>query len=170
MEVDWDELMELADEISSENLSKASKECYNSRIHSYEKVMTRLDNDAYPIDIEKMKGFIMFQYKNKNRKFNTLIGYITGFSNYFQQNNLPNLTKDITFKNFKSGLRRRLLGSFCPNAKLPFEISWFEAISTEFPLNQLDNRVFFLYMTLSFTAFVRISELLNLKKKKNSNF
>lgn len=38
----------------------------------------------YPIDIEKMKGFIMFQYKNKNRKFNPLIGYITGFSNYFQ--------------------------------------------------------------------------------------
>lgn len=76
--------MELEDEISSENLSNASKECYNSRMHSYEKVMTSFKKDVYPIDIEKMKGFIMFQYKEKNRKFNTLIGYITGFSNYFQ--------------------------------------------------------------------------------------
>ena len=40
MEVDWDELMELVDEISSENLSNASKECYNSRIRSYEKVIS----------------------------------------------------------------------------------------------------------------------------------
>ena len=143
MEGVWGDLMELADEISSENLSNASKECYNSRIHCYEKVMSILGKNAYPIDLEKMKGFIMFQYKNKNRKYNTLIGYITGFSNYFQQNNLPNLTKDITFKNFKSGLRRRLLGNFCPNAKLPFEINWFEIISKEFPLNQFDNRIFF---------------------------
>ena len=171
MEVDWDELMELADEISSENLSKASKECYNSRIRSYEKVMTSLDKDAYPIDIDKMKGFIMFQYKNKNRKFNTLIGYITGFSNYFQQNNLPNLTKDITFKNFKSGLRRRLLGSFCPKAKLPFEIGCFEAISTEFPLNQLDNRVFFYIYDFVFYRVCKNFRTTQFKKKKrNSNF
>ena len=167
-EEDWDELMEMADEISSENLSSASKECYKSRINNYEKVITALHKNPYPIDIEKMKGFIMFQFKKK-RKFNTLIGYITGFSNYFEQNKLPNLTKDITFKNFKSGLRRRLVGSSYPNAKLPFEAQWFDAISEEFPLNQYDNRIFFFYMTLSYTAFLRISELINLKKRP-SNF
>ena len=93
----------------------------------------------------------IFDYENINTKID-IPCYINSFFG-------------VTFKNIKSGLRRRLLGNFCPNAKLPFETDWFETISKEFPLNQLDNRIFFFYMTLSFTAFLRISELLNLKKK-----
>lgn len=161
---EWSDLINMADEISHENISDASKECYNSRIRTYENVLSKLNKDPYPIDIEKMQGFLIYQLKN-GRKYNTLVGYITGFSNFFNQNVLPNLTKDILFKNFKSGLRRRLLGNICPNAKLPFDINWFNIIPQQFPLNQFDNRLFFLYMTLSFTAFLRISELLQLTKK-----
>lgn len=164
MSADWNQLLQMADEVSAENISESSKSIYSSRIHVYETVLTNFQQNPYPISIESMKGFLMFQAQS-GKKYNTIIGYISGFNNYFNQNSLPNLTKDITFKNFKSGLRRRFLGNSCPNAKLPFDVSWFDQIANEFPLNQYDNRLFFLYMTLSFSGFLRISELLNLKKK-----
>lgn len=164
MSEDWNQLLQMAEEVSAENISESSKSIYNSRIHVYETVLQKLQQNPYPISTESMKGFLMYQLQ-KGKKYNTLVGYISGFSHYFDQNSLPNLTKDIIFKNFKSGLRRRLLGNSCPNAKLPFDVSWFEKIANEFPLNQYDNRLFFLYMTLSFSGFLRISELLNLKKK-----
>ena len=56
-------------------------------------------------------------------------------------------------------------GNNCPKAKLPFDVNWFNIIPQYFNLNQMDDRIFFFYMTLSFSGFLRISELLNLQKK-----
>lgn len=39
------ELIDLAEKISFDNISDASKECYNSRIRTYEKILTKLKKD-----------------------------------------------------------------------------------------------------------------------------
>ena len=57
------------------------------------------------------------------------------------------------------------MGDTCPNAKLPFEITWFQLIIDNYPLNMYENRLLFFYMTLAFSAFLRISELMSLKKQ-----
>ena len=110
-----------------------------------------------------MKGFIVNQI-NKGRTYSTIVAYIQALKNYFDDNKLDNLTKDISFKHFKSGIRRYLKGETCPNAKLPFEITWFQLIIDNYPLNMYENRLLFFYLTLAFSAFLRISELMSLKK------
>lgn len=160
----WDDCLEEADEISTENISLSSKKTYASGIRVYERVVAKYGKNPYPITIENMRGFLISK-KKEGRTYNTLHGYISAFNNYFEQNLLPNLTKDIQFKNFKSGLRRVMQGNNCPKAKLPFDVNWFNIIPQYFNLNQMDDRLFFFYMTLSFSGFLRISELLNLQKK-----
>lgn len=120
--------------------------------------------EPYPIMIEKMKSFLM-KLTNDKKQFTIIQSYIAGFSFYFRQNDLDVLTNSIEFKNFKSSLRRKLQGSKCSRAKLPFDPSWFEIICEKLPPNNVYDRKFFLYMTISFCAFLRISELRNLKNK-----
>ena len=55
---------------------------------------------------------------NQQRAYSTLLYYIQAFRYYFENNGLDNLTKDIQFKHFKSGIRRTLKGDSCPNASL----------------------------------------------------
>lgn len=83
----------------------SSKRTYASGIRVYESVLSKHDIFPYTITIEKIRGFLMSK-KKEGKKYNTLHGYISAFSNYFEQNSLYNLTKDIKFKNFKSVLRR----------------------------------------------------------------
>lgn len=163
-EESWDQLVRDADEISAECVSGPSKQIYQSRINVYVAALTKMNIEPYPITIEKMKGFLMKLVRDK-KQFTTIQSYIAGFSFYFRQNDLDVLTNSIEFKNFKSGLRRKLQGSKCPKAKLPFDPSWFEIIFQKFPPNNVYDRKFFFYMTISFCAFLRISELRNLKYK-----
>lgn len=163
-EESWDQHVRDADEISAECVSGPSKQIYQSRINVYVAALTKMNIEPYPITIEKMKGFLMKLVRDK-KQFTTIQSYIAGFSFYFRQNDLDVLTNSIEFKNFKSGLRRKLQGSKCPKAKLPFDPSWFEIIFQKFPPNNVYDRKFFFYMTISFCAFLRISELRNLKYK-----
>lgn len=136
---------------------------YSERIHAYETTLTQLKIEPYPIDIEKMMGLLVYKLK-QGRKYTTLASYIASFSYYFRQNNLNVLTNCIEFKIFKNGLRRQLKGDTFSNSKLPFNHMWFDLILEKFPINNIEDMKFMFYMTLSFTAFLRISELLNLKK------
>lgn len=52
------------------------------------------------------------------------------------------MSKDIDFKNFKSGVRRHLKGDNCPNAKLQFNIEWFQPIANLYSLNLKDDSTF----------------------------
>lgn len=84
-----------------------------------------------------------------------IASYVSSFSYYFIENKLDNLTNSITFKNFKSGLRRRLEGDKYPNDRQPFKPEWF---------SQIIDTLFMIFMTISFCGFLRISELVELKK------
>ena len=55
-------------------------------------------------------------------------------------------------------------GGYFPNAKKPFNPAYFQLIYEKFtPTNIPDQKLFFL-ITLSYYCFLRISEVINLKK------
>ena len=164
MEFDWTQLLNTADEISAENVATSSKNSYLSRIATYERTLTKMQIDPYPITIDKMKGFLVLKMKS-NKKYSTLANYIAAFSYYFRQNKLDILTNSLEFKNFKAGLRRLMHGDTYPNAKLPFNHTWFLSYLEKCSLNNFDDLKFIFFMALSFSAFLRISELMNFKRK-----
>ena len=155
MQDSWEQLINDADQIADECVSGPSKHIYQSRINVYVDTLNKLNIDPYPITIEKMKGFLMKLTKD-NKQYSTIQSYIAGFSYYFRQNRIDVLTNSIDFKNFKSGLRRKLQGLKCPKAKLPFNPTWFVIISQKYPTNNIYDRKFFFYMTISFCAFKKI--------------
>ena len=126
--------------------------------------MNILSTNPYPITLEKLKVFITYQARN-NIAINTLKSYITGFSYYFKTNNLQNLTLSNEFKQFKAGLLRSFKENSSPFAKKPFKPEFFIHFLQIADMNDIRNLRIMFYMTLSFYAFLRISELLNLRKK-----
>lgn len=159
----WSDLVTQAEEIAQENVSVASKNIYQARLNHYEKTLYKFNQEPYPITLEKMQGFLVLK-KNNGCKYNTLLAYIAAFSYYFHQNDLDILTNAIEFKNFKNGLRRTMKGDICPNAKQPFDPQWFTLYFDKFNMNTFQDCLFYFYMCLSFSAFLRISELAHLKK------
>ena len=161
--MEWSDLITQEEEITQENVSVASKSIYQSRLNSYEKTLDKLNQPPFPITSEKIQGFLIDK-KNNGCTYNTLIAYICAFNYYFRQNDLDILTNSIEFKNFKNGLRRTMKGDTCPKAKQPFDIQWFKLYLEKFDMNTFQDYLFYFYMCLSFSAFLRISELENLKK------
>lgn len=160
---DWNSLLKRADQISTQSISESSKKTYTSGLNVYKDVMNNFKIEPFPITEEKMRGFLMNQVDD-GMKYSTIASYISAFSHYFRDNNLDNLINLISFKNFKSGLRRQLEGDKFPNAKQPFQPEWFQEIIDEVGVNAFDDRLFMFYMTISFCGFLRISELVELKK------
>lgn len=160
---DWNSLIRRADQISTQSISESSKKTYTSGLKVYKAVMENFKFEPFPITEEKMRGFLMNQVDD-DMKYSTIASYISAFSHYFRDNNLDNLTNLISFKNFKSGLRRQLEGDKFPNAKQPFQPEWFQEIIDAIGVNTFDDRLFMFYMTISFCGFLRISELVGLKK------
>ena len=158
-------LLQQAEEIQHNSLAANTNECYKSSMNVYQRVMfEELNVSPFPIDIDKIQVFLMFQWKHKNRTKNTLLGYINAFSRYFKENNLEILTNDIKFKIFKQGLKRSFKTNSDPFQKAPFQIMWFKKILEKFPVFLQDSCLFMLFLTLSFQFFLRIDELTNLKK------
>ena len=52
-----------------------------------------------------------------------------------------------------------------PKAMEPFELEFFERIARSVPLDDRENRRLMLYVVIAFSAFLRISELMNLRKR-----
>ena len=159
-------LLKEANEIEGKMVATSTRVTYESSLRVYEKTMRDvIHEDAYPIDIRKMKIFIVLMKKRK-RTYSTLVNYIRGFSFHFRKNGLEVLTQSIEFKVFHSGLRREMCGDRAfPKAKEPFELEFFERIVNILPMDDIANRRMMLCMTLSFSAFLRISELLALRKE-----
>lgn len=159
------DLLRQAEEIMGHGVAESSKAVYGSAMRTYERVMGQLRVEAHPIDVNKMKIFLM-EMKGRNRQYNTLAHYIEGFSYYFRMNDLPMLTQDVGFKIFKSGLRRVMTANgSCPKAKEPFKIEFFESIVKCRSMEDRDNRRFMFIMCTCFHAFLRIGELMQLKRK-----
>lgn len=47
-------------------------------------------------------------------------------------------------------------GDTCPKAKQPFDIQWFKLYLEKFDMNTYQDYLFYFYMCLSFSAFLRI--------------
>lgn len=157
-------LLSEAEIITSENVSPRTKKTYRSLIGVYINVMTKfIKEDPFPITHDKMVAFIVFQ-KKAGRKCCSLLAYMNSFTYYFRENNLEILTQSIKFKVFKSGIRRSMYSGNCPNAKLPFDPKWFPKILEKFPITNIDNLRFMFLISIMFSAFLRISEALNLTK------
>ena len=167
MEELLDGLRREAQEIRGHAVAESSRNTYEASFRVYEKVLRdELSIDPMPVDIEKMEIFLVFM-RRKKRCYNTLAAYVRGFSYYFRRNGLDILTQEIGFKVFFSGLRREMTadGGLCPKAKAPFQIEWFERIANVFPMEDFRNRRIMFWMTLCFHAFLRIGELLSLRKR-----
>ena len=88
---------------------------------------------------------------------------MTAFSWYFRTSDLDNLVNSVSFKQFKTGLKRTMMGSRYPHQKAPFEFDFFARLHLSMHLQTREDRRLFLLMTLSYHFFMRISEILNLK-------
>lgn len=160
-----EELLQEARGLQGRSVADSSKRAYESRIRVYMKCCEHeLQVPAEPITTDKMMAFIVFQ-KRAGRCWSTLSNYIQGFSYYFRARNDEVLTQSMQFKVFKDGLRREMHAGTFPNAKLPFKPEWFGEILDHFPVTMQDNRRFMFLITLAFHGFLRMSELIALKKR-----
>ena len=152
-------------EMVGQTVAESSRRIYDTNLGTYKKVMaTELQVPPEPIDVDKMQIFILWM-KHKGRTYNTLVGYARSFSFHFRLNNLEPLTQTVAFKMFLSGLRRGMLKDGRePNAKAPFPVEWFDRILEIVDLDDVENRTMMFFMALCFHGFLRISELLNLRK------
>ena len=159
-------LLEEAEEIRGKSVAESSRKTYLSALGVYEKTMKdQIGVDPYPIDVKKMMAFLVFM-KRLKRTYSTLANYVCALSFYFRSHNMDNLTEDIQFKVFQTGLRRELCATEKnPKAKDPFELEFFERIEAMVPLDVVENRRLMFCMTVAFSAFLRISELMNLRKR-----
>ena len=158
------DLLREAQGLQGKSVAESSKRVYQSRIRVYETVCeNELHIEPEPITLDKMMAFVVFQ-KRAGRCWATLSSYMQGFSYYFRMHDQPVLTQAISFKVFKDGLRREMHAGTFPNAKLPFKIEWFKKIAESFCLNMYDNRRFMFLICLAFHGFLRMSELMALKK------
>ena len=118
--------------------------------------------DPFPLTEEKMKGFLMYK-KSSGRTYSTLRLYIASFSAYFRSRDEDNMTVSVSFKIFKNGLQRVMLGGAHPFQKEPFELECFKALHETMNLSVYEERLLFFLMCLAFNYFLRIGELLALK-------
>ena len=161
-----DELLQEARGLQGRSIAESSRRVYQSRLRVYMSCCrTHLHVDPEPITVDKMMAFIVLQ-KRAGRCWSTLANYVQGFSHHFRSKNEAVLTQSMQFKVFKDGLRREMHASTFPNAKLPFKIEWFGQIATQFPVTMMDNRRFMFLITLAFHGFLRMAELVALKKSE----
>ena len=160
-----EDLLREAQEIRGHTVAESSRNIYAAGLRKYEETMRGLERDPFPLEIQKMELFLVLM-KRQGKCYNTLAGYVRSFSFYFRSNNLDVLTQSMDFKIFMSGLRRDTTREGeSPKAKEPFRKEWFEQISRCIPMGDIDNRRMMFWMTLCFHAFLRISELMCLRKR-----
>ena len=153
----------MARETRAKSLAPRSESTYQAYIDAYSNIMaTEFAMDAFPLTEEKITGFLMYQ-KTKGRCYSTILCYVTAFSWYFRTNQLDNLVNSVSFKQFKTGLKRTMMGCKYPHQKAPFEFDFFGRLHLSMHLQAREDRRLFLLMTLSYHFFMRISEILNLK-------
>ena len=153
----------MATETRSHALARKSQSTYESYVEAYARIMQKeFQMDPFPVTEEKLCGFLMFQ-KTQGRAYATLLCYITAFSWYFGKNELDNVVNSVSFKEFKYGLKRTMMGSKYPHQKAAFDYDFFPKLRDVMHLETSDDRRFFLLMTLSYYFFMRISEIVALR-------
>ena len=146
-------------------ISDNSNKTYSAYLRSYEKTMREeFQMEPYPLNEEKICVFLMLK-KDQGRTFQTLLLFINTFSWFFRQHDLDNIVLTISFKTFKNGLRRMMLGGTAPNQKLPFPAEFFPLLHEHMNLQARDDRLLYFLMALAFNFFMRIGEVLQFRVK-----
>ena len=153
----------MAQETRSNSIAPRSQSTYQGYVDAYARVMaTEFQIDAFPLTEEKISGFLMFQ-RTTGKCDATLLCYITAFSWYFRTHDLDNLVHSVSFKQFKSGLKRAMLSAKYPHQKAAFVYDFFPRILQTLDMQSKDDRRMFLLMTLAYHFFMRVSEIVGLK-------
>lgn len=118
--------------------------------------------EPLPLDLDKMRVFLLHKQR-QGRTYATLANYMSAFSYHFRHTDSENLTLSLEFKMFKSGLKREMLGARYPNQKEPFDHEWFPKLAEVMDLTTFDDRLFFFTITLAYSFFMRVSEVLSLR-------
>jgi integrase len=157
-----DELVSRSELIDLEHIAETSRSQYASGMRVYEAVMLAIGEEAYPITERKIRGLMIFK-EDEKREYHTLRGYLCALVDYFGTNLLPDLTKSLTFKHFKNGLRRKLLGDKQPaHRKEPLVAEDLQKFLGVLGTSRWENQEFLLLCSLLYYGFLRIGEALSL--------
>lgn len=161
----WAAFAEQSHEVDRATISANSRKTYERTIRAYNAACVTMEiaeADRYPLTEDSIRGFLMFSFRQRGLLYNSLHNYIAGFAFYFKENGLPDLTKSISFKNFKAGLRRMMLGDSPPNRKDPLLPEHLQQMLDAAPPTKPSHMETWFLITLSFFGFLRISEALSL--------
>ena len=95
--------------------------------------------------------------KEQGNTYQTLQLFMNTFSWFLRQNGLENFILSISFKSFKNGLRRVMLGGQMQTRSCPSKLH--ESMN----LAVGEERLLFFLMVLEFNCFMRIGEVLQLR-------
>ena len=101
--------------------------------------------------------------KSEGKTYATLQLFLSAFSWYCRRRNEDNVIMSISFKAFKSGLKRVMTGARHPFQKEPFRVEFFPLLHESMNLSTAGDRLLFLLMLLYFHFFMRIGEICELK-------
>ena len=102
---------------------------------------------------------------HRNASYSYMANMIAAFAHHFQSNNLPDITKEKAFKEYKKGLSRDLKGESFPNAKAPITTEILQLICQQIDEDDhLQLRDIAMY-SLMFYGFLRFNECVALTQE-----
>ena len=124
--------------------------------------------EPHPLDEKKVFASIMMK-KEQGNTFQTLRLFINTFSRFLRRNGRENFILSIliekrylvmaSFKSFKNGLRRVMLGGQMPNQKLSRPVELFSKLHESMNSAVGEERLLFSLMMFAFNFFMRIGEV-----------
>ena len=149
--LNFEQFLNVTQQFTDNSISESTKHTYESNPRVYEAVMQIFGQQPYPIWVHTLKFFLTYQAREGGMPINTLKSYITALPYHFRK--------------FKSGLQRSFKENSSLCAKLAFKTEFHLRFLQNYDMNDIDNIKMMFCMSLSFYAFLRISELLIIKKK-----
>ena len=165
--MNFEEMIQKTVQEEENSIRPQSLSTYNSYLHSYEELLKKIkcSPEPFPLNEKKMRGFIYYitNVKLKPASLNTVQLYIASFAHWFRSQGLPDETKNIGFQKYiKSIVLIKTKNP--PNRKAPITPNILEKMVNHTNSNLKDIQ-FMTATSLMYHGFLRIGELLNLKRK-----
>jgi integrase len=142
---------------------------YEATLSVYKKVLDSASSEfsdapsAFPITDSSMRFyFSKLQYREPPTPFATISQGVSSFAYYFQRDNLPDLTKESSFRQYILSLKRTHMAGFHPNAKKFISIQQIQTLIDQASYFNAKDVKGICILTMVFFGFLRISELCNL--------
>jgi integrase len=147
--------------IDDASVAPNSRHVYDRNFKEYLKACEECHDDPFPVTELKFRGFILHK-KDQGRLYATLRGYICAMAFYLNRNGLPDITKTVSFKMFKCGLRRLMTGDCPQNRKEPLTSDDISKFLGKHSGTREEDRQVVLLCSILYHGFLRISEALSL--------